>query len=324
MARFVSILIAMFFVSISIPGDIVAIENASWGDVKFAQTQNDESNTPVGKLVASGNNAGGMRNSRPPSITVVSPNGGESWVLGSTQTTEWKSNNVRRVSLWLCEGNTCGRIGVGTLPATGILNAGSYTFTIGTDVTPFSVYAPSSILKIRVASEDDYPASTVYDDSDAPFSIVEDQRIFNMIPVVEVVPNRFYDYSNTNGTRTIFMFKITVPPSTHNEWVELRSFVFKVMGEGVRPGSLQLWAYYDADMTIPANFNFVPYVPVKKYDLVGGFLSTIEPSPGDILFVPRDGIRYFSLSADMWRSQATDNLEVSLSEMNFQVIRRGQ
>ena len=177
MARFVSILIAMFFVSIAVPSNLIAVENASWGQIKTISTQNTEFDSPAGKLVVSGNNAGGMRNSRPPSITVFSPNGGESWVLGSTQTIEWKSNNVRRVSLWLCEGNTCGRIGVGTLPETGILNTGSYTFTVGTDVTPFGAYSPSSVLKIRVASEDDYPISTVYDDSDESFNLVAELEI---------------------------------------------------------------------------------------------------------------------------------------------------
>ncbi|MBI2466140.1 MAG: hypothetical protein HYV66_02860 [Candidatus Sungbacteria bacterium] len=111
------------------------------------------------------------------SIVVLSPNGGESWSLGSTQTIKWSSRNVKKVSFWLCRGNTCGRIGVGKLPATGIANIGSYTFVVGTDVTPFGAYVPSSSLipssnlKIRVASEDDYPISSVDDKSDEPFSV---------------------------------------------------------------------------------------------------------------------------------------------------------
>ena len=105
-----------------------------------------------------------------PSITVLSPNGGESWAVGSVQTIKWNSTGVGKISIWLCKSGVCGRFG--NIPATGINNTGSYTFTVDTSVTPFGAYTPGSDLKIRVASEDNYPTSTVYDDSNAPFSIV--------------------------------------------------------------------------------------------------------------------------------------------------------
>ncbi len=104
-----------------------------------------------------------------PSITVLSPNGGETWQIGSVQTIKWNSTGVSKVSIWLCKSGTCGRFGM--IPSTGITNTGSYTFTVSTSTTPFGVYVPGSDLKIRVASEDSYPTSTIYDDSDAAFSI---------------------------------------------------------------------------------------------------------------------------------------------------------
>ena len=152
-------------------------------------------------------------------------------------------------------------------------------------------------------------------------------KIFNAVPVFEALPNEGYN-SNTNGTTTVFMFKVSVPPSMHNEWVELNSFVFKVMGEGVYPRSLQLYAFDDPGMTVMANPDYNPYIPVKTYNLTGGFLLVVEPDPAGSpplsVTVPPGRTRYFILFADIVRFSAADNLEVSLSEVNFQVIRRGQ
>lgn len=150
-------------------------------------------------------------------------------------------------------------------------------------------------------------------------------KVFDSMPIVEVIPNRFYDYSNTNGTRTILTFKVSVPMSAKNEYVELNSFVFRVFGEGVYPFSLQLWAYHDVDMTMIANYSFNPYIPSEGYDILGGFITTAAPFPDDVSLrvYPGESL-YFSLYADLLRFFAADSLEVSIREMKFNIVRLGQ
>ncbi|MEK7176583.1 MAG: peptidoglycan-binding protein, partial [Patescibacteria group bacterium] len=126
-----------------------------------------------GNVIASGTSAHQvtvLQQTVESSITVLSPNGGETWQTGSTQTIAWNSTGVNKVSIWLCKSGICGRFG--TIPAIGITNTGSYSFVVSTSTTPFGAYAPASDLKIRVASEDNYPTSTVYDDSNSYFTIV--------------------------------------------------------------------------------------------------------------------------------------------------------
>jgi len=64
MARFAYALIAMLFVSISVPKDVIAVENASWGEIKSISAQNDESDSPAGKMVKSANKAVGLAENR--------------------------------------------------------------------------------------------------------------------------------------------------------------------------------------------------------------------------------------------------------------------
>lgn len=109
-------------------------------------------------------NSSGSTSSTQPSITVLSPNGGEQWYYGSVYNVTWRSTDIRRVSLWACSNvGICAR--VLNTPAMGVTNNGSYSLT--TSQLPFS-----GSMKIRVASEDNYPSSTVYDDSNDYFTAI--------------------------------------------------------------------------------------------------------------------------------------------------------
>jgi len=98
-------------------------------------------------------------------ITLISPNGGETWAKGSTQILQWKSSpDINMVYIKLRKGSdtypgTEGAIGgVGNAGT----NPGSHQWTIPTTLPDGNDYA------IRIVDE----KGAVYDDSDAPFSIV--------------------------------------------------------------------------------------------------------------------------------------------------------
>jgi VCBS repeat-containing protein len=90
-----------------------------------------------------------------PSITVISPNGGESWKIGSTQTITWNSTSVLSVKIELSRnGGT-----TWTTIATGIANHGNKTWKVTGPVTAHA--------RIRVVSL----SNSASDISDTDFSI---------------------------------------------------------------------------------------------------------------------------------------------------------
>jgi hypothetical protein len=95
----------------------------------------------------------------PPSITVTSPNGGESWERGSTHNVTWSSAGAAGsdVQIELYKGGSPYRGIISSTP-----NNGSYSWTILSSETAGSDY------KIKVTSTSD---SSYYDYSDSDFSI---------------------------------------------------------------------------------------------------------------------------------------------------------
>ncbi|SVD12305.1 uncharacterized protein METZ01_LOCUS365159, partial [marine metagenome] len=89
-----------------------------------------------------------------PAITVTSPNGGETWQLGSIHNITWSSSDVSgNVKIELYQGGSSNQIIAGTTS-----NSGSYSWTIPTSYNEGSDYT------VRVSSISD---GTVYDESDA-------------------------------------------------------------------------------------------------------------------------------------------------------------
>jgi hypothetical protein len=85
----------------------------------------------------------------PPSITVISPNGGESWTAGTVHDLTWTSQGVTGdVSIELYKGGSC----VSTIDALDP-NDGSYTWTIPTDLTAGTDYSVR-IAGVAVSAED--------------------------------------------------------------------------------------------------------------------------------------------------------------------------
>ena len=93
-----------------------------------------------------------------PTITVISPNGGEQWQRGTTQIITWASSGVTNVKIELMKGTAVNRTITSSTPAAN----GSYNWAILATQTSGTDY------KIRITST---VASTVTDSSDANFTI---------------------------------------------------------------------------------------------------------------------------------------------------------
>ncbi len=112
-----------------------------------------------------------------PSITVISPNGGEKWQIGSTQAIKWSSQNLSQndwLQIVISSSDQPVTIIASQVPA----NKGSYLFTIPT-LKPGSSFIIETRVYTGVACSDGGgvtcafpPTFIVSDQSDAPFSII--------------------------------------------------------------------------------------------------------------------------------------------------------
>lgn len=97
-----------------------------------------------------------------PSITVISPNGGERWVIGNTYEIKWTATGVEKVIIYLYD--YAGAVGTRALVYDVLASNGKYSWTISSEITL------SSMLKIAV--RDSLAQQKTYDLSDNYFSIV--------------------------------------------------------------------------------------------------------------------------------------------------------
>jgi len=99
-----------------------------------------------------------------PSITVISPNGGEKWVVGKTYEITWRSSGIDKVDVSLC-GQIPIDIAGNCLPVIAediSANLGKYSWTIPSDISPKDGY------RIRIFDG----KTNLQDDTDNYFSIV--------------------------------------------------------------------------------------------------------------------------------------------------------
>jgi hypothetical protein len=149
------------------------------------------------------------------SITVTVPNGGESWVLGSTQTITWTDNITENVNIRLLKGTAT----VATI-ASNTPSDGSFDWTIPTTLTAGSDY------KVRIQS---VTTSTLRDDSDNFFSLVtalakgETQAEAVLPTAYALLPN----YPNPFNPSTTVTFALP-------ETAKVRLVVYDLLGRAVR------------------------------------------------------------------------------------------
>lgn len=103
----------------------------------------------------------------PPSITIISPNGGEQWAVGQTYQIEWVSENVTNVDISMYqigpEGERLGGSGIATVPA----SEGYYNWQI-----PSSSSGNWKIVISQVLNEVPDGGIVAHDESDNYFTIV--------------------------------------------------------------------------------------------------------------------------------------------------------
>ncbi|MDO8619805.1 MAG: PKD domain-containing protein [bacterium] len=176
-----------------------------------------------------------------PSITVLSPNGGESWQAGSTQTLRWNSSNVSRVSLDLYNPNTgallfknlvnvAGNPGSVNWTIPSHLQPGQYWLRVGTCLNP-SVDCNTS------GAIDPVSMNGVYDGSDSYFTITSPTVTTSVTPVISSLSS----YAGSVGTTvtvsgtgfssdsSIYFGSITVTPTN----VSATSMTFTVPSTNV-------------------------------------------------------------------------------------------
>ncbi|MDO8620645.1 MAG: GPI anchored serine-threonine rich family protein [bacterium] len=102
-----------------------------------------------------------------PSVTVLSPNGGEIYTVGDSVNITWKSSNFDSLTVWLTLADKYGTsVPGGKLNAANIPNTGSYSWAIPSDIVPAGT---SGAFRIVASSFDDGPSA--YDLSDSYFTI---------------------------------------------------------------------------------------------------------------------------------------------------------
>lgn len=98
--------------------------------------------------------------STPP--TVISPNGGEKWIVGNTYDIEWKASAVGRVYIYLYDYS--GPVGTRGVADNIPVSDGKYSWKIPSEITPSE--------KLKIAVRDTMAQEKTYDLSDEYFSIV--------------------------------------------------------------------------------------------------------------------------------------------------------
>jgi len=170
-------------------------------------------------------------------IILTSPNGGENWQAGSTQTITWTSTNVSNVKIEYSTDNATWNIISSSYPA----STGSYAWTIPN--------IPSTQCKVRIS--DLTNPNTVADQSDNGYTIAPGSSI----AISEIEPNNSFGSANNTGigyTVTGNIVTGTIGYSEDTEdWYKL---ILDVDGKLVltETTGIDLWSgiyLYDADGT---------------------------------------------------------------------------
>jgi len=123
-------------------------------------------------------------------ITVISPNGGEVWYAGTTETIIWTSNCVGNVSILLLKNDQ-----LFFIFSSSTANDGSMTWTVPSGLT-------GSGFKIRISSVDD---GNIGDESDADFTITDVTGIGDLVSSIPESYKLLQNYPNPfNPSTTIY------------------------------------------------------------------------------------------------------------------------
>ncbi|MEJ2195947.1 MAG: Ser-Thr-rich GPI-anchored membrane family protein, partial [Ignavibacteriaceae bacterium] len=125
-------------------------------------------------------------------ITILSPNGGETWVIGEPYFITWEANVTGLIAIYLYKGSQLKSIIDGS-----DVNDGSYAWTIPGNVEPGSDY------KIRIESRDN---GNIFDESDAEFTITNVTGIENISNEIPDIFTLYQNYPNPFNPQTKIEF----------------------------------------------------------------------------------------------------------------------
>ena len=182
-----------------------------------------------------------------PAFEVLSPNGGENWVLGNTETASWIAqsvNGISEVSVWLSYNDHAYVQDI----AYNTVNTGSYDH----EVRNISTFASDEV-KIYIDGEDDVTGVEAEDYSDDYFSIVDNNPVPEAPWEDPYLITKDFDYLPAGGNMKKPMIQYDANGLAHIVY----QYVHETHGSGENTITQQLYySTLDPDVGVPS-------VPVK-------------------------------------------------------------
>ncbi|MCW9065635.1 MAG: T9SS type A sorting domain-containing protein [Ignavibacteriaceae bacterium] len=230
-----------------------------------------------------------------PAILVTSPNGGESWVVGTNQTINWTSNIVTDVKIeYTTDGGSSWITIISSTPSNG-----TYNWTVSN--------TPSSNCKVKIS---DISNPLVYDQSNNPFSIIEPSIIVTSPNGGEnwVVGDQHNIRWNSLGVSNV---KIEYTTDNGTNWLLITNSVPAENGS-------YLWAIPNTPSS-QCKVKITDTSNPNINDLSNGvFTISIAPSPVLTLASPNGGEHFTpgSTITITWFSQDITNIKIEFSSDN--------
>ncbi len=235
-----------------------------------------------------------------PSITVISPNGGETWPVGSTQKISWTSSNIPSSNL-LSIGARNTSTGVDYSLVGDTLNSGAVIITV-----PSTLSAGTYLLFIKTL----VGGSIVNDWGDTPFSIVSS--------VLKQLYTRLSIPTNTlsNGTLTLYRFSAFAPKGGGD--IKISSFNVGTSKSGAVLSDLGLYAYADSGFSMQA-YASNP-VGTQSGTISTEIVDMNVGSAGAPIVIPDGATRYFELRGTVSVIASSAYLNVSVEGLTAQTL----
>jgi hypothetical protein len=208
-----------------------------------------------------------------PSVTVISPNGGESWLIGTTQNITWTATDNTSVASIDIAYSTDGGATYPNVIATGIGNSGSFAWTVPN--------TPTTTARVRVTAHDGACNTTGFDDSDANFTIRDPVIVASAGAGGTISPSG--SVSVPYGTNQTF----TISPS------DKCSYIVDVLVDGVSVGPVNSYTFTNVttDHTIAASFGTLGPFTITSSANAGGTIT-----PNGVTNVPCGGSQTYSIA----------------------------
>ena len=246
---------------------------------------------PVNKCISGKCN---VVNTAQPSITVTSPNGGETWRIGGNHEVRWTSSGVDKVYIIFkndSNGKTCAS------PALGTSSTGLYTYNplVGTTNCPESTLLGDKIrVFVRSIASDSVPSDT----SDNYFSIVS-STVQSSIAVTS--PNGGEQWTNGSTHNITWASK-----GVNNVYVTIQNFSGGIGDNSIplMPASSGVYSY-----TVPASLPIGSLYKINIKDPITGIQDTSDNYFSIVASSTSPSIKVLSPNGgETWKVGGTHNI----------------